>query len=70
MEGFAWQTGSNARLGPDGKAIYVNMNLVISIVQRDTGARLIHRSGNASYIDVIETADDIFRATGVEVKGA
>ena len=51
-------------LGPDGKAVYVNMDLVISVIQRDAGARLIHGSGNASYIDVIETADEIFRAAG------
>ena len=57
-------------LGADGKAVYVNMDLVISIVQRDAGARLIHGSGNASYIDVVETALDIFRATGAEVKNA
>jgi hypothetical protein len=57
-------------LGTDGKAVYVNMDLVISIVQRDAGARLIHGSGNASYIDVIETAEDIFQATGAEVKRA
>ena len=55
-------------LGKDDKAVYVNMDLVISVIQREAGARLIHGSGNASYIDVLETADDIFRATGMEAK--
>ena len=57
-------------LGPDGKAVYVNMDLVISVIQRDAGARLVHGSGNASYIDVIETADEIFRAAGEKVTPA
>jgi hypothetical protein len=56
-------------LGKD-TTIYVNMDMVISVIQREDGARLIHGSGNASYIDVVETADDIFRAIGVEVKDA
>ena len=53
--------------GTDGKAVYVNLDLVISIVQRDAGARLLHGSGNAAYIDVLESAEDIFRATGAKV---
>ena len=57
-------------LGKDEKTIYVNMDLVISVVQREAGARLIHGSGNASYIDVVETADEIFQSTGMEVNGA
>ena len=57
-------------LAADGKAVYVNMDLVISVIQRDAGARLIHGSGNASYIDVIETADEIFRAAGETITPA
>ena len=56
--------------GADGKAVYVNMDLVISVIQRDAGSRLIHGSGNASYIDVIETADEIFRAAGETITPA
>jgi len=53
--------------GTDGKAVYVNMDRVISIVQKDAGARLLHGSGNAAYIDVLESAEEIFRATGAKV---
>ncbi len=56
-------------LGKDA-TIYVNMDMVISVTQREDGARLMHGSGNASYIDVVETADDIFRALGIEVTDA
>ena len=57
-------------VGKEDRTVYVNMDLVISVIQREAGARLMHGSGNASYIDVVETADEIFRAAGMQVTEA
>jgi hypothetical protein len=56
--------------GADAAPVYINTDMIISVTQRDAGARLMFGSGNAAYIDVTEQAGDIVRATGLEVKDA
>ena len=56
--------------GVNGAPIYVNADKIISVIERECGTRLMYGSGNAAYIDVVETAEEFIRATGKAMRDA